>query len=289
MYIAIILLGFTGAIAAFILYFLSKKFEVEEDPRIAQTLEVLPGANCGGCGYPGCGGFADACVKAASLEGLSCPVGGTEVMKAIAALLGQEVEDSIPQIAVVRCNGTCDVRSRINIYDGAKSCVIASSLYSGDTGCSFGCIGWGDCVEACQFDAIHINPKTGLAEVTEDKCVACGACVKACPKNIIEMRYKGPKSRRIFLSCVNRDKGGVARKACENACIGCSKCVKECTFDAITMTQSLAYIDDTKCRLCRKCVPICPTGSILELNFPPRKTEDIQKPASKTAELTLNH
>ena len=105
----------------------------------------------------------------------------------------------------------------------------------------------------------------------EDKCTSCGACVKACPKNIIELRKKGPKSRRVFVSCVNKDKGGVAKKACANACIGCGKCAKECAFEAITVENNVAYIDYTKCRLCRKCVAVCPTGAIHELNFPPRK------------------
>ena len=288
MYIAIILLGFTGAVSAFILFFLAKKFEVKEDPRIAQITEILPGANCGGCGYPGCGGFAAACVKADSLENLSCPAGGTVVMKNIGAIMGLEAGETIPTIAVVRCNGAFDVRRRTNVYDGAKSCVIASFLYSGDTGCRFGCLGLGDCVDACKFDAIRINPETGLAEVIEDKCIACGACVKACPKNIIEMRRKGPKSRRIFVSCINEDKGGIARKACQSACIGCSKCLKECTFDAILIEQNLAYIDDAKCRLCRKCVPVCPTGSILELNFPQRKVA-VATDAASPDSLNTNH
>ena len=136
----------------------------------------------------------------------------------------------------------------------------------------------GDCVEACLFDAIHINPQTLLPEVDEDKCTACGACVKACPKDIIELRKQGPKSRRIFVSCVNEDKGAIARKACEVACIGCSKCVQVCAFDAITIKNNVAYIDDDKCRLCRKCVPVCPTNSIWELNFPPRKEKTSASP-----------
>ena len=269
--IAVISLGVIGAIGAIILYLASKKFEVYEDPRIAQVQEILPAANCGGCGYPGCSGFATACVNSESLVGLFCPVGGSEVMGKVAGILGKEASSADATVAVVRCNGTCEARPKINQYDGVKSCAVASSLYGGETGCSFGCLGYGDCVDVCNFDAIFINPVTGIAEVIEDKCTSCGACVKACPKNLIELRKKGPKSRRIFVSCMNKDKGVIAKKACTNACIGCSLCFKECAFDAIKIENNLAYIDHNKCRLCRKCVDVCPTNAIHELNFPPKK------------------
>ena len=269
--IAVISLGVIGAIGAIILYLASKKFEVYEDPRIAQVQEILPAANCGGCGYPGCSGFATACVNSDSLDGLFCPVGGSEVMGKVAGILGKEASSADATVAVVRCNGTCEARPKINQYDGVKSCAVASSLYGGETGCSFGCHGYGDCVTVCNFDAIFINPVTGIAEVIEDNCTSCGACVKACPKNLIELRKKGPKSRRIFVSCMNKDKGVIAKKACTNACIGCSLCFKECAFDAIKIENNLAYIDHNKCRLCRKCVDVCPTNAIHELNFPPKK------------------
>lgn len=267
----VIVLAAIGAIGALVLFLAAKKFEVKEDPRIGLVAEVLPQANCGGCGFPGCSGFANACVKAESLEGLLCPVGGAAVMGQIADILGMAAAAQDPKIAVVRCNGNCDARPRTNLYDGASSCAVAASLYSGDTGCSFGCLGLGDCVDACGFDAIRINPTTLLPEVVEDACTACGACVKACPKSIIELRKKGPKGRRIFVSCVNKDKGGVAKKACSNACIGCSLCLKQCQFEAITIENNLSYIDHTKCRMCRKCVEVCPTNAIHELNFPPKK------------------
>lgn len=267
----VIVLATIGAIGALVLFLAAKKFEVKEDPRIGLVAEVLPQANCGGCGFPGCSGFANACVKAESLEGLLCPVGGAAVMGQIADILGMAAAAQDPKIAVVRCNGNCDARPRTNLYDGASSCAVAASLYSGDTGCSFGCLGLGDCVDACGFDAIRINPTTLLPEVVEDACTACGACVKACPKSIIELRKKGPKSRRIFVSCVNKDKGGAAKTACSNACIGCSLCLKQCQFEAITIENNLSYIDHTKCRMCRKCVDVCPTNAIHELNFPPKK------------------
>jgi Na+-translocating ferredoxin:NAD+ oxidoreductase RNF subunit RnfB len=268
--VAILVLGGIGIVGSALLYLASKRFEVYENPLIAQVQEVLPAANCGGCGYPGCAGFASACVSAQSLDSLLCPVGGAEVMGKVAAILGKDAGAAEPLIAVVRCNGHCEARPHTNQYDGVQSCSIASSLYGGETGCSFGCTGYGDCVKACTFGAIRINRSTGLPEVAEDKCTSCGACVKACPKSLIELRKKGPKSRRIFVCCMNEEKGVVARKACANACIGCNKCVKECSFEAISITDNLAYIDYRKCRLCRKCTAACPTQAIHELNFPPR-------------------
>ena len=280
--ITIIALCAIGVAAAIILYFVAQKFKVYEDPRIDEVEEVLPAANCGGCGYPGCRSFAEALVKADDISNMKCPVGGAPVMTQVGKILGHEIIASDPTVAVVRCNGTCDNRPKTNTYDGAASCTIAASLYSGDTGCQYGCLGLGECVDACKFDAMYMDEKTGLPVVIEDKCVSCGACVEACPNNIIELRKKGPKSRRIFVSCVNKDKGGIARKACSTACIGCGICVKECPFGAITLENNLAYIDYNKCKLCRKCVVVCPTGAIQELNFPPRKEKPVVKPAAAT-------
>ena len=278
---AVIVLGCIALVAAVILYVCSKRFAVKEDPRIAQVTEVLPGANCGGCGFPGCSGMADALVKGAdagSLEGLNCPVGGADVMGKVADLLGMAIANSDPMVAVVRCNGTCELRPRIASYDGLKTCTAMNACGAGETGCGFGCLGCGDCVGACQFDAIHINPESGLPEVDEEKCTACGACTKACPRNIIELRKKGPKGRRIFVSCVNKDKGAVAMKACKSACIGCGKCQKECKFEAITIENNLSYIDFTKCRMCKKCVDACPTKAIHAVNFPAPKPKPVAEP-----------
>ncbi len=273
-----------GIASAVILYFVAQKFKVEEDPRIDTVESILPGANCGGCGKPGCRGFAEATVKATSLDGLFCPVGGAETMTKVAAALGMEVTAQTPQIAVVRCNGTCDHRQRTSQYDGYKSCAIEHSLYRGETDCTFGCLGCGDCVTACPFDAIHMD-ENGLPVVSEEKCVACGACVKACPRNIIELRNKGVKGRRVFVCCVNKDKGNIARKACTAACIGCGKCVKECPFEAITLENNLAYIDFRKCKLCRKCVSACPTHAIHEVNFPPRKITEPTEVEAKNEQI----
>lgn len=276
-------LGMLAIVAAIILYFVAQKFKVFEDPRIDDVEEVLPSANCGGCGYAGCRAFAEALVKAGAMEGFNCPVGGADIMTDVGKVLGLEAEITDPQIAVVRCSGTV-VNSPAKVrYDGISNCAAAATLYSGDGGCSFGCLGLGDCEESCDFDAIHVNPETMIPEVTNN-CVACNACIIACPKDIIELRNVGKKERRIYVACINEEKGAPAKKNCAVACIGCSKCFKVCPFDAIEMKNNKAYIDYEKCKLCRKCAVVCPTEAIHEINFPLKKlkpTTDAKKEAPK--------
>jgi electron transport complex protein RnfB len=271
--ITIISLSLLALISAVILYFIAQKFKVFEDPRIDEVQAVLPAGNCGGCGFAGCRSLAEALVKAVTFEGLNCPVGGAEVMANAAKILGKEAPVVDPLVAVLLCNGTPEYRPRTSKYNGAPDCRISNSLYIGETECSYGCLGMGDCVRACSFNAIHIDNVSELPVIAGDKCVACGACIKACPRNIIELRKKAKKDRKIFVACSNCDKGGTARRACKVACIACSKCLKVCEFDAITIENNLAYIDAKKCTFCRKCVTECPTSSILEMNFAPRKTK----------------
>lgn len=281
--VTIISLSLLAVLAAVILYFIAQKFRVIEDPRIDEVQEILPAANCGGCGFAGCRNFAEALVKAESFEGLNCPVGGAAVMEEAARILGKEAPEVEPLVAVLMCNGSPEYRPHTSRYDGIPDCRIAHSLYAGETDCSYGCLGYGDCVRACTFDAMYMDHNTGLPVILDDKCVACGACVKACPRNLLELRKKAKKDRKIYVACSNCDKGGPARRACKVACIACGKCVKVCKFDAITIENNLAYIDAVKCTFCRKCVEECPTGSILEINFPPRK----QKVEEVTEEKTV--
>jgi len=259
---AVVSLGTVGIVSAVILYFVAQKFKVYEDPRIDEVEEALPSANCGGCGYAGCRAFAENIVKAGNMEGFNCPVGGADVMKEVGKILGLEAEIAEPKIAVVRCNGSLQNSPKKVHYDGISTCASASVLYAGDGGCSFGCLGEGDCVASCDFDAIHMNPETGLPEVNNN-CVACGACVDACPRDI------------------------PAKKNCTVACIGCSKCFNVCPFDAIEMKNNRAYIDYEKCKLCRKCVDVCPTDAIHEINFPLRKVIAKDEKKKETSEVAV--
>jgi len=273
--LTVIMLSLLGLASAVILYFVAQKFKIVEDPRIDLVTEALPGVNCGGCGFTGCRALAEALVNSVTFEGLNCPVGGAETMGKVADMLGRKAIAVEPKVAVLRCNGTPDHCARTSYYDGVSSCRVAHSLFGGTTDCQYGCLGCGDCVTACKFDAMYMDAATQLPVILDEKCVSCGACVKACPRYLIELRKRNKKDRKIYVSCMNKDKGGPARKACKVACIGCGKCVKICPYEAITMADNLAFIDSFKCKLCRKCVSECPTNAILEINFPVKE----QKPA----------
>ena len=260
--LTVLTLSVLGALLAVVLFIVAKKFKVEEDPRIDDVEKMLPGANCGGCGFAGCRAMAEALVTRDNISSLYCPVAGGDTMKSISSFLGKNVAEKSPMVATLRCGGTCEKRPKVNTYNGARSCAVVNTLYVGESACAFGCIGYGDCVQACSFGAITLNPETGLVEVDPDKCTACGACVKACPKNLFELRKKWPKNRAIYVACRSTNRGSVVMKVCKAGCIGCGKCAKACAFDAITIDGFLAYINADKCKLCRKCVNECPTGAI---------------------------
>lgn len=274
---SVLLLGILGLAGALVLYLTAKKFRVDEDPRIDAIEAALPGANCGGCGGKGCRDFASTCVSRGSLDGLFCPVGGADCMTKIAGILGVEASAAARRIAVLRCNGSCSARPERYVYDGASSCAVMDAAGVGTRGCSFGCLGCGDCSEVCAFGAIAIDPDTMLPVVDSDACTACGKCVAECPRNLLELRPVGRRDRRVWVACANRERGAVARKVCSAACIGCGKCAKACPFGAITVTDNLAYIDAALCKACGKCINVCPTGAIMA-------TFEAPKPAEQTKE-----
>ncbi len=284
--LTVLTLSVLGALLAVILFFVAQQFKVREDPRIGEVEKMLPGANCGGCGFAGCRAMAEALVSRDDISTLYCPVAGGEVMKEAATYLGKAAPEKHPQVATLRCGGSCQKRQKTNKYDGAESCAVVNAMYVGESDCAYGCLGYGDCARACIFGAIKMNPETGLIEIDPDKCTACGACVKACPKQLIELRKKWPKDRAIYVACRSRDKGAVVMKACKAGCIGCGKCAKVCPFGAITMEGSLAYIDSEKCKLCRKCVNECPTGAIHLVNMEPlpKEPKEAKTPATTAKE-----
>ncbi len=271
--ITVLVLGAIGVVGAALLYVVAKKFHTHEDPRIGEVESLLPGANCGACGRSGCHDFATACVAADSLESLACPGAGDAAMKRIAALLGLEASVAKPQIAVVKCGGSCEMRPRKVRYDGIRLCSAENAVGAGESMCGYGCLGCGDCVSACRFDAIHIDEATGLPVVDESKCTGCSACADACPRKVITIRSKGPRGIRVWVACSSRDKGAYTMKVCKAGCIGCRKCAGVCSHDAITVNGNLAVIDPEKCKLCRKCEAVCPTGAIRTSNFPVRKSD----------------
>jgi len=260
----IVLLGL-GILAALILYFVSTKFKVYEDPRIAEVEVLLPGANCGSCGESGCHAFAVACCKATTMSGLNCPGAGPAAMKRIATIVGLAPVDTTPQVAIVCCNGSCQNRPRTSTYDGVRSCAIENSVYAGDTDCSYGCLGCGDCVQSCPYDAIHIDAATGIPVVDSVKCVGCGRCVTACPREIIELADRNTDNFHIFVACRNKDKGAAAMKVCAVSCIGCKKCEKVCPSESVKVTDFISHINQKSCTRCGACLEACPRKSILKI------------------------
>ena len=252
---AVAVLFIMGIVFAILLGVAAKVFAVEVDERIPLVRECLPGANCGGCGFPGCDGLAAAIVEGkAPVNG--CPVGGAAAAEKIAKVLGVEVAEGDRQVAHVYCNGGCNAIDKA-VYEGLQDCNAAMRVAGGPKACAFGCMGLGSCVKACAFDAIHIVD--GVAKVDTDKCVACGKCVSTCPKKIIDLI---PVSKKVHVNCVNKDKGPVVMKVCSNGCIGCKMCEKTCKFDAIHVVDGVAKIDYDKCKNCKMCTKACPKGCI---------------------------
>ncbi len=253
-----LVLGGMGVLFGAGLAIASKVFEVKKDERIPSVRAALPGANCGGCGYPGCDALAEAIVNGdAPING--CPVGGSDTAMVIGGIMGESVGNSEPDVAVVLCNGDCEHAPNRADYYGVKSCTEAMIASGGVKECRYGCMGLGSCVEACQFGALTLGEK-GLPVVDVDLCTACGKCKETCPKGIISLL---PYDQLVHVNCQSKAKGKVVRNACTSGCIGCRACTKVCDVAAITVTDNLAVIDPDICIQCGKCVEKCPTGAIV--------------------------
>ena len=257
--IAALALGGMGILFGLLLTFTSKVFAVPANPTRDAIREALPGANCGGCGYPGCDGCADA--MASGKAGVNaCPVGGPAVADQVAAILGVEpVDASSRNVARVICQGDIDhCRTKFR-YEGIQDCVSASLVNDGNRSCKYACLGLGSCVKACAFDAIHIDERLKIAVIDEDKCVACGKCVETCPKSVLALH---PATEPVRLLCRAAEEGILVSDNCRKGCIGCERCLLACKFGAITMVNHLPVIDKDKCRSCMMCAEVCPTTAI---------------------------
>lgn len=283
--IAVVILGVTGLAMGLFLAFAAKKFEVQIDPKIEEIIGILPGANCGGCGYPGCSGYASAIVEEGAAMTL-CSPGGASVAAKIGDIMGASVDTSGEKVvARVLCQGDNTFSKKRFDFDGELKTCSAVTLYAGgDKSCKYGCLGYGDCERVCPVGAIVVNEK-GIASVDEEACISCGLCVKACPKSVIAMT---PAAKKVTVKCMSKDKGGDAKKACGIACIGCGMCQRTCPFGAIEVSNNLAKIDPAKCKNCQLCVVVCPTKAIYTgLNRPLPKKPEPKKPAAPKPEAAI--
>jgi len=256
---AVVSVTVIGLVCAILLNVASQLMYVKVDMKVTQLMDVMPGANCGACGYPGCEGFSVALAAGEAKPNL-CPPGGPELLVKISEILGIETGSIERRIAYVLCNGENDIQQKKMEYKGVQSCSGAKQLFGGQCACAFGCLGYGDCQLACPTHAICME--NGLAHIIKNLCNGCGLCVKTCPNKLIMMEKA---SLPVLVACRNIEKGAVVRKKCSVGCIACTKCVKECPDGAITMVENLAVIDYLKCSGCGKCVDVCMTKCIVKV------------------------
>lgn len=236
------------------------RFKVEVNEKEEAVLAALPGNNCGGCGFPGCSGLASAITKGEAPVN-ACPVGGEPVAEKVAEIMGTVSEKTEKKVAFVHCQGDCEKAGVEYDYSGVTDCRMMNFVPGGGPKkCNYGCLGYGTCVQACPFDAIHVV--NGVAVVDKEKCKACGKCIEVCPKHLISLI---PYEAKVDVACSSRDKGPVAMKACTAACIGCGICAKVCPKGAASVTDFLASIDQEKCEGCGICAEKCPKKAILKV------------------------
>ncbi len=256
--LAIVSMAALCCVFALLLAVADNKLRVEEDPRVEAVFAVLPGVNCGGCGFPGCLPFAEHVVDGdASISG--CAPGGQETAEHIASVMGVESSDMVKEIAVLLCHGGSKEAARSAEYKGVKNCQAATLIADGGKHCQYGCLGYADCVFSCPFDAIFMN-ENQLPVVDAEKCTACGNCVEACPRDLIELHAV---SSKMFVFCKSQDKGPAVKKACSVGCIGCRICVKNSPVEGgIVMKGTLASVNQDICPPSEVVVEKCPTNTI---------------------------
>ena len=268
--VTVAVLAVIGLLTGLLLVKAGEKFEVETDPREAAVRECLPGNNCGACGFPGCDGLAAAIVSGEAKTN-GCPVGGAAVGEKVALIMGVEAEGlTDKKVAFVRCGGTCDKAKRKSTYIGIRSCEAAAAAPGkGEMFCAQGCIGYGDCVRVCRFDAIHVVD--GVAVVDRTKCVSCGLCAAACPQRLIDLVPLAASPYTV--QCSNTERFPIQKTQCDAGCRGCGVCAKNCPSGAIQMENNLARIDYSKCTGCGTCAQKCPAGCISFHDIPVAEPE----------------
>ncbi len=257
--LSLLVMGGLGIFFALFLLISYKKLSVEEDPRVKEIEEILPGANCGACGFPGCAAYAEAIV----LEGAPvnrCAPGGADVAEKIGKIMGVQAEAKEPMVAHLMCQGSPDVALQRSIYIGEASCRVADFTTKGNKACTYGCLGFGDCVRVCPFNAIYMG-EDNLPKIIEENCTGCGLCVKECPRGVLALV---PRDQKTFVACVNKDKGAISRKVCKVSCIGCGLCVKKAPEGSMMLKDNLAVILDYKQvdRKAEEVYSVCPRKAI---------------------------
>ena len=256
---AVLVVGGLGLVLGCLLAYAYSVFYVPTDTRVEKIVEVLPGANCGACGYAGCSAYAES-VVAGKAPVNACSVGKMAVAQSIATIMGVKADEKAEFVARVHCAGDCDSSLKKYNYMGVPDCIAMSRIAGGAKDCMHGCLGLGTCVSVCKFDAISIVD--GVAVIDPEKCTGCGSCIKHCPKQVIAL---APKESTVFIKCSSPDKGAIANKKCTKACIGCKLCEKNCPNDAIKVENNLAIIDYTKCVNCGICVEKCPKHALVTI------------------------
>lgn len=253
----VVALGGLGLVLGLGLAIASKLLAVKTDPNIEKVRDLLPGANCGGCGFPGCDGFAKA-VCAGEADVTKCVALSSDNLSAISELLGVDAQMGEKMVARVLCQGDSENCVSKFKYSGISDCRAAAMLAGGPSACAFGCVGLLTCAKVCPFGAISLSDK-GIATVDEDICTGCGKCAEACPKNGIVIM---PKSHGVYICCRTTEKGKAVATVCKAGCISCGLCAKKCPEGAIVMKDNLPHIDYDKCTGCGTCAQVCPKGSI---------------------------